>query len=524
MMSLTTTQARMSQRMSSEIVASYLSEPKLQFAHGQACEHPKDGLFLFGPYDSSDCQGGVRYGTIGTSLGIKRFRRWVGQVRASIEPAKVAPHLATWPGFAAAFGVQLPPSAQVEIALDAAKISEAIRREDRHTAIHETVSLFELEIRRHLKHEEERPDVWFVVIPEEVFRHGRPESFVPKAERTGGPVGPGARTIARAGKLGQQFLFPEDAQVAELHEFELNFHNQLKARLLDTGAVIQIVRETTIAPDHFLKADGRPTRHVDDPSTIAWNLCTAIFFKAQGKPWKLASVRDGVCYVGIVYKKLHAATPAGNACCGAQMFLDSGDGVVFKGLVGPWYSEATKQFHLTAGKAAELMLQIIEEYSRKHGAPPRELFLHAPSHFVDDEWAGFLSTAPKATAVTGVRIRRDNQFKLYLESGSTPVLRGTFLVHHEKRAHLWSLGYVPRLNTYPGWEVPSPLEISVSKGDGDISQVCVDVLSLTKLNFNACIYGDGIPVTLRFANAVGEILTAAPTSAESRALSFRYYI
>ena len=64
----------------------------------------------------------------------------------------------------------------------------------------------------------------------------------------------------------------------------------------------------------------------------------------------------------------------------------------------------------------------------------------------------------------------------------------------------------------------------MSKGDADISQVCADVLSLTKLNFNACIYGDGIPVTLRFANAVGEILTAAPTPSESRALSFRYYI
>lgn len=142
--------------MSSEIVGSYLSEPKLQFAHGQACEHPKDGLFLFGPYDSSDCQGGIRYGTLGTFLGIERFRRWVSQVRASIPPAKDAPHLTTWPGFAAAFGVQFPASAQVEIALDGAKISEAIRRTDRHMAIHETVSLFESEIRRHLKHERGR--------------------------------------------------------------------------------------------------------------------------------------------------------------------------------------------------------------------------------------------------------------------------------------------------------------------------------------------------------------------------------
>lgn len=510
--------------MPSQILSDHLPEPRLQFAYGQSCEHPKDGLFLFGPYDSSGCQGGVRYGTLGTTQGIERFRRWVGQVRSTITPEKSAPHLTTWPGFSAAFGVDLPASAQVEIALDAARISEAIRRADRHAAVHETVSLFESTIRHHLKHEEERPDVWFVVIPEEVYRHGRPESSIPKAERTGGLLGPSARSIARAGKQGQQFLFPEDARIAEYHEFELNFHNQLKARLLDTGAVIQIVRETTIAPYHFLKADGKPVRRVDDASTIAWNLCTAIFFKAQGKPWKLASVRDGVCYVGIVYKKLHAATPTGNACCGAQMFLDSGDGVVFKGLIGPWYSEATKQFHLTQDKAAELMRQIIEEYSRKHGAPPRELFLHAPSHFVDEEWEGFLSAAPKTTAVTGVRIRRDNQFKLYLDSGSTPVLRGTLLRHHEKRAHLWSLGYVPRLKTYPGWEVPSPLEVSVSKGDADIYQVCADVLSLTKLNFNACIYGDGIPVTLRFAHAVGEILTAAPTHTGSRALSFRYYI
>lgn len=36
-----------------------------------------------------------------------------------------------------------------------------------------------------------------------------------------------------------------------------------------------------------------------------------------------------------------------------------------------------------------------------------------------------------------------------------------------------------------------------------------DVLALTKLNYNISIFGDGLPVTLRFADSVGEILTAA---------------
>ncbi len=41
-----------------------------------------------------------------------------------------------------------------------------------------------------------------------------------------------------------------------------------------------------------------------------------------------------------------------------------------------------------------------------------------------------------------------------------------------------------------------------------------DVMSLTKLNFNACIYGDGLRVTLRFADLVGENLTAGPVGSD----------
>ena len=37
-----------------------------------------------------------------------------------------------------------------------------------------------------------------------------------------------------------------------------------------------------------------------------------------------------------------------------------------------------------------------------------------------------------------------------------------------------------------------------------------DVLALTKVNYNACDYSSGLPVTLKFADRVGEILTASP--------------
>ena len=68
------------------------------------------------------------------------------------------------------------------------------------------------------------------------------------------------------------------------------------------------------------------------------------------------------------------------------------------------------------------------------------------------------------------------------------------------------------------------MRIDVLRGEADLLTVMEDVMALTKLNFNACIYGDGLPVTLRFADAVGEILTAGPAVDKQPPLPFKYYI
>lgn len=36
---------------------------------------------------------------------------------------------------------------------------------------------------------------------------------------------------------------------------------------------------------------------------IAWHVATAAFYKSGGRPWKIAGMRDGVCYIGIVFKQ-----------------------------------------------------------------------------------------------------------------------------------------------------------------------------------------------------------------------------
>ncbi len=84
---------------------------------------------------------------------------------------------------------------------------------------------------------------------------------------------------------------------------------------------------------------------------------------------------------------------------------------------------------------------------------------------------------------------------------------------------------VPRLRTYVGREVPNPLVVKICRGDADMKTVLTDVLGLTKLNYNACRFGDGEPVTLKFADAVGEILTAGPVFDDDvPPLPFKHYV
>ena len=51
-----------------------------------------------------------------------------------------------------------------------------------------------------------------------------------------------------------------------------------------------------------------------------------------------------------------------------------------------------------------------------------------------------------------------------------------------------------------------------------------DVLALTKVNCSSCDFSNGLPVTLKFADRVGDILIASPNGAKAPFLPFRFYI
>jgi hypothetical protein len=498
-----------------------VSEPALLFGHSQATEDPRDGLTLFGPLDEGK-PFGVRAGVIGTKAGIAYFKRWLRIIQGLIlgKPARSRPF---YPGFEVAFRIPWHGDPALEIEVPELEINQSVFLGDKYLRAFNTVSIYANRIIDTLNKEETSVDIWFVVVPDDIWRYCRPKSSVGPAERI---VSGSSMSPSYAQSLEQNpSLFAEENQSSVPYYYEVNFHNQLKARLLEHRIATQVIRESTIAHREVKNKSGRPLRRLENlESQIAWGISTATFYKLSGRPWKLSDIRDGVCYIGLVFKQDQRHPDPRSACCAAQMFLDSGDGMVFKGDVGPWYNPEKGDFHLKDRAAKELIGIAIETYKQNNdGKTPKELFIHGRVRFNDEEWRGFQDAVNStSTNLVGIRIRPDSDLKLYKKTDH-PVLRGLAYIRDSRTSYLWTKGYTPRLQTYPGREVPNPLLIDLCRGDIDIEVVLRDIMALTKLNYNSCQFSDGVPVTLKFANAVGEILTAGPLG-KVPPLPFRYYI
>lgn len=505
------------------LVVEHFHEPALEFAFAQKTAHPKDGLVLYGPHNKPKRTREVHVGIVGTPEGIAHFKRWGAKIKGvvSVPPPRKGEkadrlHLANFLGIEETFGITFDPEECSCLTIPFAEIDRSTRVINLSEAVSKTAGLFVERVKRYLKNEERAIDVWIIMVPEIVFERCRPE-----AKRTGLPM-----EIGEFHKKADLPLLTGVLDLAAETVFENvpDFHRWIKAEFLCI-APTQLIRETTVAPEAFLNSAGYATRKTQDAATIAWNIATGLYYKTQAKPpWKLAEIRPGVCYIGLVYKAL-PNHPAGHACCAAQMFLNEGDGVVFRGANGPWMT-GDNDFHLKAQAAKDLLRMVLDTYNDNYGRPPRELFIHGQTYFNDEEWQAFVEASPKETNFIGVRIRTTGGETKLFRDGDYPVIRGTALLLDQRSAYLWTTGYVPQLDTYIGPETPNPLLIKVLRSKAEmprLHQVLTDIMGLTKINYNSCNYNDGLPVTVRFAKMVGDILTMGAAQGAKRQ-PFKFYV
>jgi hypothetical protein len=506
----------------------HVKEPELYFGHGQTSDHPKDGLFLYGPHSAPNRTKEISVGAIGTREGLRFLRRWAIRLGGFVEVPPPGPrekehrlHLSNFPGLEETFGITFNPGDFVQRKIDFKVLDEATRTLNQHEAVRSAVDLYVYEIEDYDRNEERNIDIWLFILPELVFERCKPQS-----RRSGLSLVKGEFEKSQKSKEVLPLLENViDQSDEDIFDDVPDFHRQAKARLLKLGHVSQLVRETTLAPEDFLNQAGKPKRGLQEPASVAWNLATGLYYKTQPEPpWRLANVRPGVCYIGLVFK-LIPNHPSEHACSAAQMFLNEGDGVVFRGANGPWKT-SEYEFHLKAEEAKKLIKTVLDTFKAKHGDWPKELFIHGKTTFNDVEWNAFSEVTPKETALVGVRIKRTQGEAKLFRDGDYPVLRGTAILLDDRNAYLWTTGFVPPIDTYIGPETPNPLFITVLRSSGalpDLRTVLSDIMGLTKINYNACNYSDGLPVTVRFADRVGDILTMA-SSKDAERQPLKFYI
>jgi len=490
-----------------------LDEPPLEFACGQQLQHPRDGINLFGPFDSKgiDRPRHITHAVFGTPAGVKLFRNFSN---ALTRPILTDPDLEEilwphFPGFEEAFHCVWSPTPVWESTIDEQKLLEATSHLDAHERVYIVVNLY-LDAMKVAKRRDESFQLFVCVVPDFVYALCRPLSRVAE--------GIGHHVSKRERKFRGTMLDFFETYDPEQYAYSVDFRRQIKARVMELEVPIQIIRESTLrlAPSASIAE-----RQLTPLSDRAWNLATGLYYKAGGKPWRLSTARDGVCYIGVAFKDTEDRGE--NACSAAQMFLDDGDGVVFLGDEGRWYSEKRGEYHLTRKAAKRLLAGILKTYDDLHGKPLKEIFLHCRSSVNHEEFAGYTDACPIGVKLVAIRVAPERLGLRLYRKGTRPVLRGTFWQVTQHRGFLWGTGFKPRLRTYDGSEVPQPVCIEIQHGEADLQQVAKDILGLTKLNYNCCKLGEHQPVTIHFSSAVGEILVTN-RGAKKLLPNFKYYI
>jgi hypothetical protein len=501
-----------------------LREPLLEFAEKGKTNDPYEGLSLFGAFtkSSSSC----RHAVVGTSFALTSWSGFSDRFNSFVaceDPGR----LRAWPAFPSfevAFGQHWQSPVRM-YSLDESELNRAAFLSDPHQRTAAVVNCYLNEIKK-LEKVDETPRVVICIVPDQVYNNCRMKSSIPVKHRVQneGLSASELRKIADELASPQGLLFPEEDEdilnAIKDFDFSPDFRRQLKAKVMPLGIPVQIIKESTLEVPPELEAGEPGTNPLSDR---LWNLAVGLSYKTGQKPWKLAEAREGVCYVGIAFKK--AESGVRDACCAAQMFLDNGDGIVFVGEFGPWYSPENAQFQLSETAAHDLLRGTLKTYEEQGGPALREVFLHCASRVSDEEIQGYERAVPSGVKLVICRIRVEKGGPRLFRPGNYPPIRGTFLRRHSKFGLLYSSGFNPCAGTYEGFEVPVPLGISIQHGDAELEQVARDVLSLTKLNYNSCSFGSAVPITIRYSQQIGEILLANPgLKPDERQHTLRYYM
>jgi hypothetical protein len=100
---------------------------------------------------------------------------------------------------------------------------------------------------------------------------------------------------------------------------------------------------------------------------------------------------------------------------------------------------------------------------------------------------------------------RESDVRLF-RPGVYATLRGSLLELDQTHFLLYTRGSVPFFEMYPGLYVPRALEVELVATEESKKTLAQEILALSKMNWNNTQFDSSLPITIRAARHVGEIL------------------
>ncbi|MGL4637185.1 MAG: argonaute/piwi family protein [Beijerinckiaceae bacterium] len=464
--------------------AKIFDEPHLEFGDKHHHPDPRLGLFEAGPLQTP-LGDAVKIAVVGDAKTIEDAIKFFVQAATGFA-GKGEKHPNLHPNFPG-LGNQNPFRCKFEIAEGAtAAIAQSridkIRKEPHHgkaveMAVDEIVQQLQT-----LDEGSQRPDVVIVALPvsliERVWNAKVDSNATTEKEDSGGSDAP-------------------------------DFRGLLKAKAMNLRFPIQIVWE-----DVFDEAASIPrkikesrARKIQDQASRTWNLLTALYYKGTGRiPWRKMRY-DGeftACYIGVsFYREVGGQQLFTSA---AQMFDERGKGFILKGKRAQTESRGRHPY-MTKSDARQLIADSLSAYRSHHKNYPARVIVMKTSQFREEEAGGILEALEEAgTELRDLVWVQESYSVKVLRDGNYPVMRGTF-VDLDGKGLLYTTGSIPYYGTYPGLYDPRPLLLCPYKGgDSTIAQIAGEVLALTKINWNSTQINQKLPIPIKAARVVGEVL------------------
>lgn len=476
-----------------------LEEPRLEFGSGQD-PRVKEGLTAFGPYSlrlGARHPRQVRVGVIGPEEAVRKTGEFLSRMDDSIPSlGDMQLQRPAFPGFHSTFSSELLVDDSWRYTIPSDRLTSALSH-DPPRAFRELLSLWTAGLEDLTVQRDPPPDLVLCAIPNEVLKHCHRVRFADA------PL-----------KLNAQLSLFDDPQTIEAVTgpealLERDFRRALKASAMRVGTPIQIVTPNLFGPI--------PGRH-DDPASRAWNLGVALFYKAGGAPWRVASPALDTLYIGISFH--HRWHQGGHTVYAglAQAFYPGSEGFALRGGRAEKAPDELR-LRLSETETTRLISSVLDHYRLRTSRDPRRVVVHKTTAFDDGERRGALTALDNVPETEFVALRT-SAFRL-LRQGDYPPARGSLATIGDQN-FLLTTGYQANRRTYKGSHIPVPLDL-VLDSEADVERAAQDVMALTKLNWNSAADHMQFPVTLAFAQKVGTIMAEVAEDEEPQT-RFSYYI